>query len=96
MRLDLKTGILSLTEFARNTKEQTQQVIENGTPKVLTQNGKVALVVMSVEQFEQLSHEAEEHRMNMRLRDAMESYAAGDHGEKMETVMERIRQRHQL
>jgi len=51
---------------------------------------------MSVEQFEQLTHGAEEHRMDMRLQDAMESYAAGDRGEKMETVMERIRQRHQL
>lgn len=48
---------------------------------------------MSVEQFEELSREAEEHRMDMRLRDALESYAEGDLGEEIGTVVERIKAR---
>lgn len=80
MQVDLKDGIVSLTDFARNTREHTAELVESKQPRVLTQNGKAALVVLSAEAYEELAHDAEEHRLDMRLREALAKYDAGDRG----------------
>jgi hypothetical protein len=49
--------------------------------------------VLSVDAFEKMAHEAEEYRMDLRLRAALESYAAGESGEPAKAVMGRIRKR---
>jgi len=93
MQVDLKDGIVSLTDFARNTRDHTEELIESKQPRVLTQNGKAALVVLSAEAYEDLAHDAEEHRMDMRLREALVKYDSGDRGKPAAKVYAAIRKR---
>jgi hypothetical protein len=65
MRNDLQNDVVSLTDFARNTKQQA----------------------------EEQAHEAEEYRMDLRLREAVENYAKGDRGDPAKVVMNRLRER---
>jgi prevent-host-death family protein len=95
MRIDLKEDVVSLTDFARNTKQHAKELAEGGRPRVLTQNGKASAVVLSVDAFEKLAHEAEEYRMDLRLRKALESHAAGKSGDPAKRVLGRIRKRAQ-
>ena len=95
MRIDLKEDVVSLTDFARNTKRHAKELAKGGRARVLTQNGKAAAVVLSVDAFETMAREAEEHRMDLRLRKALESLAAGKHGEPVANAMGRIRKRAQ-
>jgi len=53
---------------------------KHGRPRVLTHNGKAAAVVLSVAAYEKLAHAAEEQRLNMELKAAVEAYANGDRG----------------
>lgn len=91
MEIDLKNGIVSLTDFARNTREHTADLIRSKKPRVLTQNGKAALVALSVEAYEELAREAEERRLDLRLREALEEYAGGSQGEPADNAFARIR-----
>jgi PHD/YefM family antitoxin component YafN of YafNO toxin-antitoxin module len=93
MDIDLKNGVGSLTDFARNTRERAQAVIAGGKPRILTQNGEAFLVVLSVEAFEELSRQAYEHEMDLRLRDALNEYAEGDVGTPAKKALKRIRNR---
>jgi len=93
MDLILEDDVVSMTEFARNTREHTEQLKIHGRPKILTQNGKAAAVVLSTDAFQQMANDAEEYRQDMRLKEALESYARGDRGEPAELVFGRIRQR---
>ena len=93
MRIDLKEDVVSLTDFARNTKQHAKELASGGRARVLTQNGKAAVVVLSLDAFEQMAHDAEEYRMDLRLREAAESYAKGDAGTAVNTVMGRLRKR---
>ena len=76
----LNEDVVSLTDFARNTKLHTVELAASGRPRILTQNGKAAAVVLSPEAFERLSHDAVEYRLNERLRKAVERHLAGDRG----------------
>ena len=91
MRIDLKEDVVSLTDFARNTKQHAKELAEGGRARILTQNGKASVVVLSLDAFEQMAHDAEEYQMDLRLRTAVESYAAGERGAPVETVMGRLR-----
>lgn len=93
MRIDLKEDVVSLTDFARNTKRHAQELAEGGRARILTQNGKASVVVLSLEAFEEMARDAEEHRLDLRLRAALESYANGDHGAPAESVIGRLRKR---
>ncbi len=93
MRIDLKEDVVSLTDFARNTRQHAEELARGGRARILTQNGKAAVVVLSLDAFEKLSGEAEEHRMDVRLRAAVENYAKGNRGGEMKTVMGRLRKR---
>jgi PHD/YefM family antitoxin component YafN of YafNO toxin-antitoxin module len=93
MRIDLKEDVVSLTDFARNTRQHAEELARGGRARILTQNGKAAVVVLSLDAFEKLSAEAEEHRMDLRLRSAVESYAKGSRGGELRTVMGRLRKR---
>lgn len=95
MRIDWKQDVVSLTDFARNTKQHAKELAEGGRPRILTQNGRAAAVVLSPEAFEKISGEAEEYRLDQRLRKALESYAAGSHGAPADKVIGRIRKRAQ-
>jgi PHD/YefM family antitoxin component YafN of YafNO toxin-antitoxin module len=93
MEFILKEDVVSLTEFARNTKQHTGELAACGRPRVLTQNGKAAAVVLSPEAFERMSRDAEEYRLDMRLRDTIKDYLDGERGEPASVVMERIKGR---
>ena len=93
MRIDLKEDVVSLTDFARNTKQHAKELALGGRARILTQNGKASVVVLSLDAFETLAQDAEDYRMDLRLRAAMESYAKGDRGVTEQTVMGRLRKR---
>lgn len=93
MRIDLKEDVVSLTDFARNTKQHAKELAEGGRARILTQNGKASVVVLSLDAFEKMAQDAEEYRMDLRLRAALESYAAGDRGTAAKTVMTKLRKR---
>jgi PHD/YefM family antitoxin component YafN of YafNO toxin-antitoxin module len=93
MRIDLKEDVVSLTDFARNTKQHAKELAEGGRARILTQNGKASVVVLSLDAFEKMAQDAEEYRMDLRLRAAVESYAAGDRGTAAKTVIAKLRKR---
>jgi PHD/YefM family antitoxin component YafN of YafNO toxin-antitoxin module len=93
MRMKLREDTVSLTDFARNTKKHTQEIAECGRPRILTQNGKAAAVVLSPEAFEKLVYEAEERRLDLQLRKAVEAYAAGERGIPAEEAFEKLEKR---
>lgn len=95
MRIELKDDVVSLTDFARNTKQHARELAQGGRARILTQNGKAAAVVLSLEAFEKMAWEAEEYRMDLRLRKALESYAAGNPGTSAKKVLGRISKRTQ-
>lgn len=93
MRIDLKQDVVSLTDFARNTKQHAKELALGGRARILTQNGKAAVVVLSLDAFETLAREAEDYRMDLRLRAALESYAKGSRGGTAKSVIGRLRKR---
>lgn len=93
VKFDLKEDVVSLTDFARNTKQHAKELAEGGRARILTQNGKASVVVLSLDAFEKIAHDAEEYQMDLRLRAAAESYASGKSGAPVKTVMGRIRKR---
>ncbi len=95
VQMDLKEDVVSLTDFARNTKKHAEELALGGRARILTQNGKASVVVLSLDAFEKLARDAEDYRMDLRLRVAMESYAKGERGAIAKTVMDRLRKRAQ-
>ncbi|MBB5037448.1 type II toxin-antitoxin system Phd/YefM family antitoxin [Prosthecobacter dejongeii] len=93
MEISLKDDVVSLTDFSRNTRKHTRALAKNHRPRVLTHNGKAAVVVMSVAAFEALSHEAEEHRLDVRLQTALNDYAKGRPTQPATQAFEGIRRR---
>jgi hypothetical protein len=51
------------------------------------------VVVLSLDAYQNMLHDAEEYRMDLRLRTALEAVAKGDRGTPAKTVFDRIRQR---
>ena len=93
MKIDLENGIGSLTEFARNTRAQVDELKKTNQPRVLTQNGEAAAVVLSVSAYEELAQLAYEREMDIRLASALDDYAKGERGTDAEAVFERLRSR---
>lgn len=88
----LREDVVSLTDFARNTKQHTQELAECGRPRILTQNGKAAAVVLSPEAFEKMAHDAKEHLLDMRLQKTIQAHLAGAMGIPVEEAFEKLRQ----
>lgn len=89
----LEQDIVSLTDFARQTRKHTAELKKHGRPRVLTHNGRASAVVLSVAAYEQLLHDAEEHRLDERLRKALSDYAAGRRGTDVAKAFQSIRTR---
>ncbi len=62
MPIDLKEDVVSLTDFARNTKQHAKELALGGRARFLTQNGKASVVVLSLDAYEKMAHDAEEYR----------------------------------
>jgi PHD/YefM family antitoxin component YafN of YafNO toxin-antitoxin module len=95
MRIDLKKDVVSLTDFARNTKQHAEDLARGGRARILTQNGRASVVVLSLDAFEKMARDAEEYRLDLRLRAAVEDYASGNRGEPVKKVIGRLRNRAQ-
>ena len=91
MEQSLKDDVVSLTDFARNTRGHTRSLAKHGRPRILTHNGRAAAVVLSVEAFESLQSDAAEHRLDLRLREALAGYARGQRGTPSRAVFSRLR-----
>ena len=91
MKMILAEDIVSVTDFARGTKEHLADMAKKQRPRVLTQNGKAAAVVLTVEAFDELTHQAEEHRLDLELKAALEAYAKGDRGTPGDVAFAQIR-----
>ncbi len=93
MNMILEKDVVSLTDFARQTRKHTAELKKHNRPRVLTHNGKATAVVLSVSAFDKLMHDAEEYRLDMQLKEALEKYDKGDRGTPGALAFERIRQR---
>ena len=93
MKMILSKDIVSVTDFARGTKEHLTALAKHNRPRVLTQNGKAAAVVLSVKQYEELEWAAEEHRLDMELKGALERYAKGDRGRPVDEAFADLRRK---
>jgi PHD/YefM family antitoxin component YafN of YafNO toxin-antitoxin module len=89
----IEQDIISLTEFARKTRKHTAELKKHGRPRVLTHNGRASAVVLSVATYEQLLHDAEEHRLDLRLREALNQYTRGQRGTAATKAFQAIRNR---
>ena len=94
MRMILAEDIVSVTDFARGTKEHLADMAKKQRPRVLTQNGKAAAVVLTVEAFDEMAHQAEEHRLDLELKAALEAYANGDRGRPLDEAFADLRKKH--
>ncbi|MEI6534241.1 MAG: type II toxin-antitoxin system Phd/YefM family antitoxin [Verrucomicrobiaceae bacterium] len=89
----LEQDIVSLTDFARQTRKHTAEIKKHGRPRVLTHNGRASAVVLSVAAYEQLMHDAEEHQLDLRLQKALNDYAGGKRGIAAAKAFQSIRAR---
>jgi PHD/YefM family antitoxin component YafN of YafNO toxin-antitoxin module len=93
MNMILEKDVVSLTDFARQTRKHTAELKKHNRPRVLTHNGKATAVVLSVSAFDKLMHAAEEYRLDMELKAALEAYDRGDRGTPGEIAFERLRRK---
>lgn len=93
MKILLEQDIVSLTDFARQTRKHTGDLKKHNRPRILTHNGKAAAVVLSPSAFEDLMHAADEHRMDLELRAAVDAYAKGKRGTRGLLAFQQIRDR---
>ena len=93
MNMILSEDIVSVTDFARGTKEHLAELAKHHRPRVLTQNGKAAAVVLSVETYEAMAYQAEEHRLDRELKAALEAYARGNRGRPLDEALGDLRRR---
>ena len=93
MKMILEKDIVSLTDFARQTRKHTAELKKNNRPRVLTHNGKAAAVVLSVAAYDEMAHAAEEYRLDMELKAAVEAYARGERGKPLDESFSDLRAR---
>lgn len=92
-KMILSEDIVSVTDFARGTKEHLAELTKTNRPRVLTQNGKAAAVVLSVASYEEMAHEAEERQLDRELKAALERYAKGDRGRPLDEAFADLRRK---
>lgn len=77
MKLDLVSGIDSLTNFKRDTSAALEKLKQSGEPLVLTVNGKAELVVQDAASYQELLALAERAEMLDFLRKSQADIDAG-------------------
>jgi PHD/YefM family antitoxin component YafN of YafNO toxin-antitoxin module len=96
MKMILEKDVVSLTDFARQTRKHTAELKKHNRPRLLTHNGKAAAVVLSVAAYEEMAHAAEEYRLDMELKAALEAYDRGERGTPGPIAFARIRRKAKL
>ncbi len=85
--------IVTVTDFAQSTREHLAEMAKSHRPRVLTQDGKAAAVVVPVEMYDEMAHEAYERKMDLQLKASLEAYARGDRGTDGPTAFARMREK---
>jgi PHD/YefM family antitoxin component YafN of YafNO toxin-antitoxin module len=80
MKMILAKDVVSLTDFARQTRKHTAELNKNNRPRLLTHNGKATAVVLSVAAYDEMAQAAEEYLREEELRKAILAYADGKRG----------------
>jgi PHD/YefM family antitoxin component YafN of YafNO toxin-antitoxin module len=91
--MTLSEDIVSVTDFARGTKEHLAALAKSNRPRILTQNGKAAAVVLSVKKFEELAWAEEERRLDLELKEALERYVKGERGRPLDEAFADLRRK---
>ncbi len=77
-RTTIRTGSIdSLTNFQKNAKLFTGQLVESGQPLVLTVNGKARLVVQDAEAYQSILDELEKARFMAAVRQGLKESDEG-------------------
>ena len=69
----------TLGDFTQHSSELIQKLIASGRPKVLTVEGKPAVVVLGVEAYQRLAQLAERWDTIAQVREGLEDVEAGRH-----------------
>lgn len=93
MHMILEKDVVSLTDFARQTRKHTAELKKHNRPRVLTHNGKAAAVVLSVAAYDKMAQAAEEYRLDMELKAALEAYDRGGRGRPLDEAFSDLRAR---
>jgi PHD/YefM family antitoxin component YafN of YafNO toxin-antitoxin module len=94
MNLNLAEDIMSVADFARGTQAHLAALATTQRPLVLRQDGKAAAVVLTMESYDEIAHEAYERKMDQQLKATLEAYAEGERGRPLEDVFNDLRQKH--
>ncbi len=80
MNMVLNADVLSMAEFALDTREHSARLKQRGRATVLTQDGEAAAVLVPLDAYEKMAWESHEHQMDQRLQAAVDVYAKGERG----------------
>ena|SRR5690606_12210508 len=84
------TDIQSLSEFQRRTKEQLKVMQRTGRPKVLTVNGRAALVVQDAKAYQKLLDLVDQAETVLALRRRLDDTLTGAAGRPLEDAIETL------
>lgn len=87
------TDIQSLSEFQRRTKEQLKAMQRTGRPKVLTVNGRAALVVQDAKAYQKLLDLVDRAETVLTLRRRLDSARSEPTGRPLEDAIESLGRR---
>lgn len=87
------TDIQSLSEFQRRTKEHLKTMQRTGRPKVLTVNGRAALVVQDAKAYQKLLDLVEQAETMLTLRRRLDATRSGTSGRPLEDAIESLGRR---
>ena len=93
MKMILAKDVVSLTDFARQTRKHTAELKKTNRPRLLTHNGKATAVVLSVAAYDEMAQAAEEYQQEEELRTAIMAYAEGKRGTPGPVAFAEIRER---
>ena len=86
-------NVHSLSDFKRRTSDFVARLKRNGSPLVLTVNGKAELVVLGPEQFQQLAQLADEAETIHALQQGLAAFERGE-GRPARRALEEIRRKY--
>lgn len=72
-------NIQSLTSFKRNTSESVEQLKKSKSPLILTVNGKAELVVVSAEDYEEMTERLEQAETVSAINKGIEAFENGEY-----------------
>ena len=86
-------NVHSLSDFKRRTGQFVNKLRRNGSPLVLTVNGKAELIVLGPEQFQQLADLAQEAETIHAIQEGLDAFERGEGRPARQALLE-IRRKH--